>query len=92
MTLLLCRLIGLLPKENALLLRHVVAVLHGIQENAHDNQMNAFNLSVCIAPSMLWAPGPSSPEVEGEGAKKVRGNAHKHFPLTPNLLSRLGST
>ncbi|XP_014007648.1 rho GTPase-activating protein 20 isoform X1 [Salmo salar] len=65
------RLIGLLPKENALLLRHVVAVLHGIQENAHDNQMNAFNLSVCIAPSMLWAPGPSSPEVEGEGAKKV---------------------
>nr|XP_029516545.1 rho GTPase-activating protein 20-like [Oncorhynchus nerka] len=65
------RLIGLLPKENTLLLRHVVAVLHGIQENAHDNQMNAFNLSVCIAPSMLWAPGPSSPEVEGEGAKKV---------------------
>ncbi|CDQ82933.1 unnamed protein product [Oncorhynchus mykiss] len=65
------RLIGLLPKENALLLCHVVAVLHGIQENAHDNQMNAFNLSVCIAPSMLWAPGPSSPEVEGEGAKKV---------------------
>ncbi|XP_041709054.2 rho GTPase-activating protein 20-like isoform X2 [Coregonus clupeaformis] len=65
------RLIGLLPKENALLLRYVVAMLHSIQENAHDNQMNAFNLSVCIAPSMLWAPGPSSPEVEGEGAKKV---------------------
>ncbi|CAB1327755.1 unnamed protein product [Coregonus sp. 'balchen'] len=65
------RLIGLLPKENALLLRYVVAMLNSIQENAHDNQMNAFNLSVCIAPSMLWAPGPSSPEVEGEGAKKV---------------------
>ncbi|KAL1022144.1 hypothetical protein UPYG_G00022740 [Umbra pygmaea] len=65
------RLIGLLPKENALLLRFVVAMLHSIQENARDNQMNAFNLSVCIAPSMLWAPGPSSPEVEGEGAKKV---------------------
>ncbi|XP_010884478.2 rho GTPase-activating protein 20-like isoform X2 [Esox lucius] len=64
-------LICLLPKENALLLRYLVAMLHGIQENAHDNQMNAFNLSVCIAPSMLWAPGPSSPEVEGEGAKKV---------------------
>ncbi|KAM6945324.1 rho GTPase-activating protein 20-like [Aplochiton taeniatus] len=65
------RLIGQLPKENALLLRHVVAVLHAIQGNAHDNQMNSFNLSVCIAPSMLWAPGPSSPEVEGKGAKKV---------------------
>ncbi|XP_046886488.1 rho GTPase-activating protein 20-like [Hypomesus transpacificus] len=64
-------LVGRLPKEHALLLRYVVAVLHGIQGNAHDNQMNAFNLSVCIAPSMLWAPGPSSPEMEGEGAKKV---------------------
>nr|XP_057939004.1 rho GTPase-activating protein 20 isoform X2 [Doryrhamphus excisus] len=65
------RLLRLLPAENLLLLRHVVAVLHRIQGNAHDNQMNAFNLSVCIAPSMLWAPTPGSPEVEGEGTKKV---------------------
>lgn len=34
--------------------------------------MTTFNLSVCIAPSMLWPPGvPCSPEVEGEGTKKV---------------------
>ncbi|XP_023145687.2 rho GTPase-activating protein 20 [Amphiprion ocellaris] len=65
------RLLHLLPAENLLLLRHVVAVLHCIQGNAHDNQMNAFNLSVCIAPSMLWAPAPSSPEIEGEATKKV---------------------
>lgn len=65
------RLLRLLPAENLLLLRHVVAVLHCIQGNAHDNQMNAFNLSVCIAPSMLWAPSPSTPEQEGEGTKKV---------------------
>nr|XP_033473638.1 rho GTPase-activating protein 20-like [Epinephelus lanceolatus] len=65
------RLLHLLPTENLLLLRHVVAVLHCIQGNAHDNQMNAFNLSVCIAPSMLWAPVPSTPEMEGEGTKKV---------------------
>ncbi|XP_037646218.1 rho GTPase-activating protein 20-like isoform X1 [Sebastes umbrosus] len=65
------RLIHLLPSENLLLLRHVVAVLHCIQGNANDNQMNAFNLSVCIAPSMLWAPAPSTPEMEGEGTKKV---------------------
>ncbi|KAM4602153.1 rho GTPase-activating protein 20-like [Polymixia lowei] len=65
------RLIGRLPKENALLLHYLVAMLHGIQGNAHDNQMTSFNLSVCIAPSMLWPPGPCSPEVEGEGAKKV---------------------
>uniref|UniRef100_A0A7N6C0T1 Rho GTPase-activating protein 20 n=1 Tax=Anabas testudineus TaxID=64144 RepID=A0A7N6C0T1_ANATE len=65
------RLLHLLPSENLLLLRHVIAVLHCIQGNASDNQMNAFNLSVCIAPSMLWAPASSTPEMEGEGTKKV---------------------
>ncbi|XP_051260346.1 rho GTPase-activating protein 20 [Dicentrarchus labrax] len=65
------RLLHLLPNENLLLLRHVMAVLHCIQGNSHDNQMNAFNLSVCIAPSMLWAPAPGTPEMEGEGTKKV---------------------
>ncbi|KAM6934960.1 rho GTPase-activating protein 20-like [Xenentodon cancila] len=64
-------LLQLLPSENLLLLRHVIAVLHCIQANAHDNQMNAFNLSVCIAPSMLWPPAPSTPEMEGEATKKV---------------------
>ncbi|XP_068575787.1 rho GTPase-activating protein 20-like [Cebidichthys violaceus] len=66
------RMICRLPKENALLLRHLLAVLHGIQGNAHENQMTTFNLSVCIAPSMLWPPGAlCSPEVEGEGTRKV---------------------
>ncbi|XP_075950404.1 rho GTPase-activating protein 20-like [Anarhichas minor] len=66
------RMICRLPKENAVLLRYLLAMLHGIQGNAHENQMTTFNLSVCIAPSMLWPPGvPCSPEVEGEGTKKV---------------------
>lgn len=69
------RLLHLLPGENLLLLRHVIAVLHCIQGNAQDNQMNAFNLSVCIAPSMLWSQAPSTPEMEGEGAKKVTRGA-----------------
>ncbi|XP_061647798.1 rho GTPase-activating protein 20-like isoform X3 [Phyllopteryx taeniolatus] len=66
------KLLRLLPTENLLLLRHVAAVLYRIQGYAHDNQMNAFNLSVCIAPSMLWAPTPGTPEMEGEGAKKTK--------------------
>lgn len=71
--LLSCRMICRLPKENALLLRYLLAMLHGIQGNAQENQMTSFNLSVCIAPSMLWPPGaPCSPEAEGEGTKKVR--------------------
>ncbi|KAF3706333.1 Rho GTPase-activating protein 20 Rho-type GTPase-activating protein 20 [Channa argus] len=66
------RMICRLPKENALLLRYVLAMLHGIQGNVHENQMTSFNLSVCIAPSILSPPGaPCSPEVEGEGTKKV---------------------
>lgn len=68
-----CRMISRLPKENALLLRYLLAMLHGIQGNAQENQMTSFNLSVCIAPSMLWPPGaPCSTEAEGEGTKKVR--------------------
>ncbi|XP_028991942.1 rho GTPase-activating protein 20 isoform X2 [Betta splendens] len=65
------RLLRLLPSQNILLLRHVIAVLHCIQGNAHDNQMNASNLSICIAPSMLWAPASRTAEKEGEGTKKV---------------------
>ncbi|XP_029696364.1 rho GTPase-activating protein 20-like isoform X1 [Takifugu rubripes] len=66
------RMISRLPNENALLLRYLLAMLHGIQGNAQENQMTSFNLSVCIAPSMLWPPGaPCSNEAEGEGTKKV---------------------
>ncbi|MCJ8747875.1 hypothetical protein PDJAM_G00158470 [Pangasius djambal] len=60
-----------LPSENILLLKHVLAVLYNIQLHAEDNQMNAFNLAICISPSMLWSPAPSTPEMEGEGTKKV---------------------
>ncbi|XP_052462121.1 rho GTPase-activating protein 20-like isoform X1 [Carassius gibelio] len=48
------RLVQLLPKENLLLLRHMLAMLHHIQLNAEHNQMTSFNLAVCIAPSCLW--------------------------------------
>ncbi|KAM6893493.1 rho GTPase-activating protein 20-like [Xenentodon cancila] len=66
------RMIFRLCKENILLLRYLLAMLHGIQGNAQENQMTSFNLSVCIAPSMLWPPGePCSSEMEGEGTKKV---------------------
>uniref|UniRef100_A0AAY5F1Y6 Rho-GAP domain-containing protein n=1 Tax=Electrophorus electricus TaxID=8005 RepID=A0AAY5F1Y6_ELEEL len=60
-----------LPPENILLLKHVLAVLYSIQLRAQDNQMNAFNLAVCIASQHALFPAPSSPEMEGEGAKKV---------------------
>ncbi|MEQ2217023.1 hypothetical protein XENOCAPTIV_028314, partial [Xenoophorus captivus] len=58
------KMIRRMSKENALLLRYLLAMLHAVQANAQENQMTSFNLSVCIAPSLLWSPGaPCSPEV-----------------------------
>ncbi|XP_078401604.1 rho GTPase-activating protein 20 isoform X1 [Cetorhinus maximus] len=65
------RLLEQLPKLNTLLLHHVFRVLHNIEQQADENQMNAFNLAVCIAPSILWPPTPCSPEIESESTKKV---------------------
>lgn len=66
-----------MAKENALLLRYLLAMLHAVQSHAHENQMTSFNLSVCIAPSLLWPPGdPCSCELEGEGTKKVTEQFH----------------
>ncbi|XP_077073004.1 rho GTPase-activating protein 20 [Siphateles boraxobius] len=62
------RLIQLLPKENVLLLRNIIAMLHHIQLSAEHNQMNSFNLAVCIAHSCLWNSNQQSQEKD---AKKV---------------------
>ncbi|XP_032632789.1 rho GTPase-activating protein 20 isoform X3 [Chelonoidis abingdonii] len=65
------RLIEQLPRANVVLLRYLFGVLHSIEKQSEDNQMTAFNLAVCIAPSMLWPPAPSSPETESKFTKKV---------------------
>lgn len=86
-------MISRLPKENALLLRYLLAMLHGIQGNAQENQMTSFNLSVCIAPSMLWPPGaPCSTEAEGEGTKKVSVRAEALSLCHPDFLTPMFET
>lgn len=42
---------------------------------SEENQMNAFNLAVCIAPSLLWPPVSSTPDIESEFIKKVRNTS-----------------
>lgn len=64
-------LVKQLPEANLLLLRHLFGVLHHIERNAVENQMNAFNLALCIAPNMLWLPSPTGPEEESKSTKKV---------------------
>ncbi|XP_066031908.1 rho GTPase-activating protein 20 isoform X2 [Chamaea fasciata] len=65
------RLIELLPRANVVLLRYIFGVLHGIEMRSEENQMNAFNLAVCIAPSLLWPPVSSTPDIESEFIKKI---------------------
>lgn len=77
-----------MTKENALLLRYLLAMLHAVQSHAHENQMTSFNLSVCIAPSLLWPPGdPCSSELEGEGAKKVTTGIKEQLLRSPDKNS-----
>ncbi|XP_037264205.1 rho GTPase-activating protein 20-like [Falco biarmicus] len=64
-------LVNQLPEANLILLRHLFGVLHHIEQNSGVNQMNAFNLALCIAPNMLWLPSPMGPEEESRSTKKV---------------------
>ncbi|XP_052808385.1 uncharacterized protein LOC128237152 isoform X3 [Mya arenaria] len=50
-----------LPPANRELLRHLMCVLHHIDRKSEENKMTAYNLSVCIAPSLLWPKGNPDP-------------------------------
>ncbi|XP_051635130.1 rho GTPase-activating protein 20 isoform X1 [Manacus candei] len=65
------RLLEQLPRANVVLLRYIFGVLHGIEMRSEENQMNAFNLAICIAPSLLWPPVSSTPDIESEFIKKI---------------------
>ncbi|XP_006890921.1 PREDICTED: rho GTPase-activating protein 20 [Elephantulus edwardii] len=65
------RLLDQLPRANLVLLRYLFGVLHNIEQHSSSNQMTAFNLAICIAPSILWPPASASPELENEFTKKV---------------------
>ncbi|KAF7666044.1 hypothetical protein LDENG_00119990 [Lucifuga dentata] len=47
------KVIDKLPAPNRLLLQHLMSVLHHILESAEVNKMDASNLAVCIAPTLL---------------------------------------
>nr|XP_020835123.1 rho GTPase-activating protein 20-like isoform X1 [Phascolarctos cinereus] len=60
-----------LPKANIILLRNVFEMLHSIEQQSASNQMTAFNLAVCIAPSMLWPPYSATPQLENKFIEKI---------------------
>ncbi|XP_043726678.1 uncharacterized protein LOC122673217 [Cervus elaphus] len=47
------RLLDQLPRANVVFLRYLFGVLHNIEQHSSSNQMTAYNLSVCITPSIL---------------------------------------
>ncbi|KAG8584739.1 hypothetical protein GDO81_004752 [Engystomops pustulosus] len=65
------KLLEKLPHVNTTLMRYLFGVLHCIEKRSENNQMTSFNLAVCISPSLLWLPNPSSPEAEAEFTRKV---------------------
>ncbi|XP_039982145.1 T cell activation RhoGTPase activating protein b [Xiphias gladius] len=83
-----------LPGHNKLLLRHLVCVLHHILVRANINKMDAHNLAVCIAPTLLQLDGTPLDE-QKEKMKKVTELTEfliKHSEiLGENIQNLLGS-
>ncbi|XP_046876113.1 rho GTPase-activating protein 20 isoform X2 [Hypomesus transpacificus] len=75
-----------LPADNITLLRYLFGLLYHIQEHSQNNQMNAFNLALCIAPNMLWPPGPTEPEEESQSTKKVAALIQLLIENTPTIF------
>ncbi|XP_038281822.1 rho GTPase-activating protein 20-like [Canis lupus familiaris] len=65
------RLLTQLPKANVVLLRYLFGVLYNIEQQSSSNQMTAYDLSVCIAPSILCPLNSCSLELEDNFIKKA---------------------
>uniref|UniRef100_A0A9L0SQM1 Rho-GAP domain-containing protein n=1 Tax=Equus caballus TaxID=9796 RepID=A0A9L0SQM1_HORSE len=65
------RLLAKLPRANAALLRYLFGVLHNIQQHSSVNQLTAYNLATCIAPSILCLPNACSAELASDITRKI---------------------
>ncbi|XP_055290385.1 rho GTPase-activating protein 20-like [Moschus berezovskii] len=63
------RLLDQLPRANVVFLRYLFGMLHNIEQHSSTNQMTAYNLSVCIAPSILCLLNSGSSEIENRTKK-----------------------
>ncbi|XP_040607020.1 rho GTPase-activating protein 20-like isoform X2 [Mesocricetus auratus] len=60
-----------LPTPNVVLLRQLFHVLHSIERHSSTNYMTSYNLSVCMAPSLLCLPNTSMLELGKEISKQI---------------------
>ncbi|XP_064603445.1 uncharacterized protein LOC135468899 isoform X2 [Liolophura sinensis] len=58
-----------LPTCNLVLLKHLMCILYYIDKHSESNSMDAYNLSICMAQSMLRSKGTGT--VQPEQAKKA---------------------
>uniref|UniRef100_A0A672RLG8 T cell activation RhoGTPase activating protein n=1 Tax=Sinocyclocheilus grahami TaxID=75366 RepID=A0A672RLG8_SINGR len=58
-----------LPKANSLLLQHLLCLFHHISQHSETNKMDAKNLAVCIAPTLLHR---DSQPLDRDDVAKVR--------------------
>ncbi|XP_028671320.2 rho GTPase-activating protein 20 isoform X1 [Erpetoichthys calabaricus] len=80
------RLVEQLPEANVIFLRHLFGLLHLIEKNSVENQMTAFNLSLCIAPNMLWLPVTGGPEEESQSTRKVASLVQLLIENSPRIF------
>uniref|UniRef100_A0A8I3P8K9 Rho-GAP domain-containing protein n=1 Tax=Canis lupus familiaris TaxID=9615 RepID=A0A8I3P8K9_CANLF len=65
------RLLAQLPNVNVVVLRYLFGVLYSIEQESSPNQITPYDLSVCIAPSILCPPNSGSLELEENFVKKA---------------------
>ncbi|XP_072036753.1 LOW QUALITY PROTEIN: uncharacterized protein [Amphiura filiformis] len=64
-------LLDRIPPSHVMLLHHVFCMLHYIDLHNDENNMNAHNLSICVAPSMMWPPLSAGAMAQAHATKKV---------------------
>ncbi|XP_059132977.1 rho GTPase-activating protein 20-like [Peromyscus eremicus] len=60
-----------LPTPNLILLRQLFQVLHSIERHSSTNYMTSYNLSVCIAPSIVSLPSSHKLGLGNEVSKQI---------------------
>ncbi|XP_037365405.2 rho GTPase-activating protein 20-like isoform X2 [Talpa occidentalis] len=65
------RLVDQLPGAHIILLRHLFGVLYNMKLHSSVTQMTAYNLAVCVAPSLFCPPTSGCPELVDAFRKKV---------------------
>nr|KAF6379017.1 hypothetical protein mMyoMyo1_009887 [Myotis myotis] len=69
-SMLMLRLLELLPRASVVLLQHLFGLLHSIRQHSFTNQMTAGKLGVCLAPSIFCLPIPCTSDFRKDLRKK----------------------